>query len=62
MRKEPKEACGSCGGSGEVTTMEYVYPGEPHMAPVGIAPCRCRWDDDDEPEDDWDDDDRDDEL
>lgn len=33
------EVCETCDGTGEVTTMEYVYPGEPHMAPIGTAPC-----------------------
>lgn len=41
------EACGAkvcefCGGSGEVETMEYVYPGEPHMAPIGTQKCVCK--------------------
>ena len=37
------DPCGMCGGSGEVSTMEAVYPGEAHMADVGTAPCpECR--------------------
>jgi hypothetical protein len=36
-----KEVCEMCGGTGEVTTMETVYPGEPHMAPIGVGPCEC---------------------
>lgn len=31
--------CRTCGGSGEVRSMEQVYPGEPHMADVGTEPC-----------------------
>lgn len=34
-----EEPCETCGGEGEVSTMEQVYPGEPHMAPIGTAPC-----------------------
>jgi hypothetical protein len=33
------EVSETCGGTGEVTTMETVYPGEPHQAPIGTAPC-----------------------
>lgn len=41
--KEEEDVCSTCGGSGEVSTMEAVYPGEPHMAPVGTSPCPdCR--------------------
>lgn len=36
---EREEVCAECLGSGEVTTMERVYPNEPHMAPVGSEPC-----------------------
>lgn len=40
---EVEEVCAECGGTGEVTTMEAVYAGEPHMAPIGNAPCpACR--------------------
>ncbi len=32
--------CDVCGGSGEIATMEKVYPGEPHMADIGEPrPC-----------------------
>lgn len=31
--------CDTCDGTGEVTTMEYVYPNEPHMAPIGTKTC-----------------------
>jgi phosphatidylethanolamine-binding protein (PEBP) family uncharacterized protein len=33
--------CTECNGTGEITTMERVYPGEPHTAPVGTAACPC---------------------
>ena len=34
------EVCKTCGGSGEITTMETLDPSEPHIqAPVGTAPC-----------------------
>lgn len=36
------EVCVHCLGTGEVTTMERVYPGEPHMAPIGTEPCICQ--------------------
>lgn len=39
---ETEEVCEFCGGTGEVTTMEQVYAGEPHMAPIGTATCSCR--------------------
>lgn len=45
-----KDYCETCGNTGEVRTMEAVYPGEPHMADVGTGPCPdCRpgGDDDD---------------
>lgn len=43
------EVCEMCGGTGEVSTMEKVYPGEPHMAPIGSAPCpECHAEPDDE--------------
>lgn len=46
--KEEDYVCQTCGGTGEVTTMESVYPGEPHMAPIGSAPCPdCRGGDND---------------
>lgn len=31
--------CATCGGSGEVSSMENVYPGEPHQANVGTSNC-----------------------
>lgn len=31
--------CRTCGGTGEVRTMEQVYAGEPHMADVGTGRC-----------------------
>lgn len=34
-----KVECQTCGGTGEVSKMEAVYPGEPHMADVGTQPC-----------------------
>lgn len=33
------EVCAECGGFGEFSTMESVYQGEPHMAPIGTRPC-----------------------
>lgn len=36
---EEDEICDTCFGTGEITTMERVYPNEPHLAPVGSAPC-----------------------
>ena len=42
------EECEDCGGTGEVTTMERVYPGEEHMAPIGVEPCHCQDKDEDE--------------
>lgn len=33
--------CEFCGGTGEVETMDYVYRGEPHMAPIGVQDCIC---------------------
>lgn len=38
-----EEVCQRCGGEGRVTTMGYVYAGEPHMADVDDQPCHeCR--------------------
>ncbi len=32
--------CSTCHGTGEVASMERVYPGEPHMADIGEPrPC-----------------------
>jgi len=39
---EADEVCAYCLGSGEVSVMEQVYPGEPHMADVGTAKCTCQ--------------------
>lgn len=39
---EDNTPCPICGGTGEVTTMERVYPSEPHMAPVGTSKCECQ--------------------
>lgn len=36
---DDEEECETCGGTGVVTTMERVYPNEPHMAPIGEEPC-----------------------
>lgn len=38
------EACEFCLGMGIIDTDECVYPGEPHMAPVGTQKCLCRID------------------
>jgi hypothetical protein len=40
IRKD--DACPECNGTGEVSQMEYVYPGEPHMADTGTRPCICK--------------------
>lgn len=40
--------CELCQDTGEVTTMEQVYPNEPHMAPIGTEKCMCKM-----VEDDW---------
>lgn len=48
---EVDEVCAECLGTGEVTTMEYVYPGEPHMAPIGTKPCLCQIKEPDEMDD-----------
>lgn len=37
--KEEEEVCETCGGTGEITTMERVYANEPIEAPIGSAPC-----------------------
>lgn len=39
--------CEFCGGTGEVVVDEAVYPGEPHMAPIGTRPCICQIKEDD---------------
>lgn len=43
-KQEPEEnVCELCGGKDgeheDISTMEAVYPGEPHMADVGSRPC-----------------------
>lgn len=45
---ETEEVCEFCGGTGEVTTMEQVYPGEPHLAPIGTQKCVCQLRDNDD--------------
>jgi len=40
--EEDNIPCPICGGYGEVTTMESVYSGEPHMAAIGTRPCECQ--------------------
>ncbi len=47
-RCEVEEVCADCLGTGEVTVMERVYAGEPHMAPIGTRTCHCRKHHDDE--------------
>jgi hypothetical protein len=47
-RCETEEVCAVCHGTGEVRTMEEVYPGEPHTAPIGSQKCLCQLKDDDE--------------
>lgn len=37
-----EEVCADCLGTGEITTMEQVYAGEPHMAPIGSRVCPCQ--------------------
>ncbi|MFA6158866.1 MAG: hypothetical protein WC763_04590 [Candidatus Paceibacterota bacterium] len=43
-KKECKveDVCEYCLGAGEVTVDERVYPGEPHMAPIGTEKCQCQ--------------------
>lgn len=48
---EKKFACELCEDTGEVTTMERVYPNEPHTAPIGTEKCICRLPDEDEYDD-----------
>ena len=33
--------CKLCGGTGEVESMEKVWPNEPHMAAIGTKKCIC---------------------
>lgn len=43
VKPKPEPVCETCGGTGEVSQMERVYPNEPHMADVGTADCPdCR--------------------
>lgn len=43
--------CATCEDTGEVDTMEQVYPNEPHTAPIGTGPCPdCMGDADDDGE------------
>ena len=51
LEKEDLE-CEFCGGTGEVTVDEYVYPGEPHTAPIGSKHCICTLGDDSDDMDD----------
>lgn len=39
---DTEEVCEYCLGTGETTEMERVYPGEPHMAPIGTRKCMCQ--------------------
>lgn len=39
MTNTKEVECEECGGTGEVTVMEIVYPNEPHMAPIGSEVC-----------------------
>ena len=39
MELKKAKLCEECNGVGEVNTMESVYPGEPHMAPIGSEKC-----------------------
>jgi len=34
--------CEHCDGAGEVQTMEKVWAGEPHEAPIGTKKCVCK--------------------
>lgn len=44
---EVEEVCALCDGTGEVTTSEAVYAGEPHMADIGTERCICQLREDD---------------
>jgi hypothetical protein len=37
-----EEECEICGGTGEVSILEQVWPNEPQVAPVGTRKCECR--------------------
>jgi hypothetical protein len=49
MNDLPKdeEVCDICGGTGEVDVMGFVWPGEPHMAPIDSRICDCKIDEED---------------
>lgn len=36
------QVCAECMGTGEVASMERVYPGEHHMASIGTRICDCK--------------------
>ena len=41
--KKEVEVCEECGGTGRISIMSPVYPGEPHMADLGDSrPCICQ--------------------
>lgn len=42
FRLEKEYNCDICEDTGEVTTMEPVYAGEPHVAPIGTRVCTCK--------------------
>lgn len=46
-----EEICALCDGTGEVTTMETVWAGEPHTAPIGTEKCICQLKEEDEYDD-----------
>lgn len=48
---EVEEVCADCLGTGEVTTMEQVWAGEPHTAPIGTEKCICQLRDPDDYDD-----------
>ena len=37
-----EEVCAHCLGTGEVSSMEQVYPNEPHRADIGTQKCVCQ--------------------
>ena len=41
--KVVEDVCEHCGGTGEVSCMEAVYPGEAPMAMVGTRKCECQY-------------------
>lgn len=51
FNKKVKYECEDCQDTGEVSCIDYVYNGEPHMADVGTRLCHCQVRD----EDDYDD-------